>query len=210
MIVHHVPPWTAFLPISTLEFMPFRDAGRGAPDFSLSIADCLWGIHKAMATGLLDMNAFRVEEYEYYEKVENGDWNWIGTGFIAFASPVEPGWGKRLKEGKENVKEGSAKDTALQRKLSPSFHNVLTYFSTHNVQLVVRLNNMLYSPSHFTSLGIRHEELYFDDGTNPSDEIVRKFIDLCEEIFKDGGVVAVHVSSFSSFPIVDLIIPFTV
>ncbi len=38
-------------------------------------------------------------------------------------------------------------------------------------------------------------ELYFDDGTNPSDEIVRRFIDVSDEIIQAGGVVAVHVSS---------------
>ena len=37
-------------------------------------------------------------------------------------------------------------------------------------------------------------ELYFDDGTNPSDEIVRRFIDVSDEIIQAGGVVAVHVS----------------
>ena len=69
--------------------MPFRDAGRGLSDFNLSIHDCLWGFWKAMQHGLCDMNEFDVNDYEFYEKVENGDWNWIGTGFIAFASPVE-------------------------------------------------------------------------------------------------------------------------
>ena len=68
------------------------------------------------------------------------------------------------------------------------------------MKLVVRLNNMLYDRQHFLDRGIRHEELYFDDGTNPSDEIVRKFIALAEEVVEMNGAVAVHVGiSFLSF-----------
>jgi cell division cycle 14 len=36
-------------------------------------------------------------------------------------------------------------------------------------------------------------ELYFDDGTNPTDEIVRTFIDVADRVIEGGGVVAVHV-----------------
>ncbi len=99
MIVQKRAPWEAFQPVAELEFMPFRDAGRGYSDFNLSIQDCLWGIWKAMQHGLLDMNEFNVEDYEFYEKVENGDWNWITPGFIAFASPVEPQWPKKVAAG---------------------------------------------------------------------------------------------------------------
>ena len=34
--------------------------------------------------------------------------------------------------------------------------------------------------------------VYFDDGTNPTMEMCREFIDLSEEIIRNGGVVAVH------------------
>ncbi|TDL29089.1 phosphatases II [Rickenella mellea] len=200
MIVQRRAPWEAFHPIAELEFMPFRDAGRGHSDFNLSIQDCLWGIWKAMQNGLCDMNEFSVEDYEFYEKVENGDWNWITPGFIAFASPVEAAWVKK------NAKEDPGSNTcaspartgiinsssALQRKLPTPFLNCLDYFDRRNVKLVVRLNNQLYDRNHFTEQGIQHVELYFDDGTNPTDEIVRQFIDMADKIIEDGGVVAVH------------------
>jgi len=48
MIVQRRTPWDAFHPIAGLEFMPFRDAGRGRSDFNLSITDCLWGVWKAI------------------------------------------------------------------------------------------------------------------------------------------------------------------
>lgn len=201
MIVQQKAPWEAFSPIAELEFMPFRDAGRGRSDFNLSIQDCLWGFYKAMQNKLLDMNEFDVHDYEYYEKVENGDWNWLTPNFIAFASPVDPVWIREEKEKKDQASlqapSSPAKPSqhALQRKLPQPFNNCLNYFEIANVKLVVRLNNPLYDRQVFLDRGIRHEELYFDDGTNPDDDIVRKFINMADEVVESGGVVAVHVSA---------------
>jgi cell division cycle 14 len=203
MIVQRRAPWEAFHPIAEMEFMPFRDAGRGPSDFSLNIQDCLWGIWKAMQNGLCDMNEFSVEDYEYYEKVENGDWNWITPNFIAFASPLDSNWIKREKEGKNAAAGGpaspvrgrtDASNLALQRKLPNPFLNCLDYFEKKNIKVVVRLNTELYDKQVFIDRGISHMELYFDDGTNPTDEIVRTFIDLADPIIEAGGVIAVHVS----------------
>lgn len=215
MIVQRRAPWEAFHPIAELEFMPFRDAGRGPSDFSLNIQDCLWGIWKAMQNGLCDMNEFSVEDYEYYEKVENGDWNWITPNFIAFASPVDANWLKKEKEAKESQKQQSGSspasptrtgasssshgnNLALQRKLPTPFLNCLDYFEKRNIKLVVRLNTELYDRATFLDRGIDHMELYFDDGTNPTDEIVRTFIDTADRVIEGGGVVAVHVRTNSS------------
>ncbi|KAF7301614.1 Phosphoprotein phosphatase [Mycena indigotica] len=198
MIVQRRAPWEAFHPIAEIEFMPFRDAGRGPSDFDLGIQDCLWGVWKAMQHGLCDMNEFSVEDYEYYEKVENGDWNWVTPHFIAFASPVDTAWIKREKEAKESGKTNGelASSTnsklALQRKLPTPFLNCLDYFDKRGVRLVVRLNTELYDRGTFLDRGIDHMELYFDDGTNPTDEIVRTFLDVADPVIERGGVVAVH------------------
>jgi len=203
MIVQRRAPWEAFHPIAEIEFMPFRDAGRGPSDFNLNIQDCLWGIWKAMQNGLCDMNEFSVEDYEFYEKVENGDWNWLTPHFIAFASPVDSSWIKREKEAKE-ISKGNAggfssstnSNLALQRKLPTPFLNCLDYFEKRNIKLVVRLNTELYDRNSFLERGIDHMELYFDDGTNPTDEIVRTFLDVADRVVEAGGVIAVHVSFF--------------
>ncbi|PPR02462.1 hypothetical protein CVT24_002011 [Panaeolus cyanescens] len=200
MIVQRRAPWEAFHPIAEMEFMPFRDAGRGPSDFNLSIQDCLWGIWKAMQNGLCDMNEFRVDDYEYYEKVENGDWNWLTPHFIAFASPVDMNWIKREKEAKEAKAGGPASplssstssNLALQRKLPTPYQNCLDYFEKKGIKLVVRLNTELYDRNTFLDRGIDHMELYFDDGTNPTDEIVRTFLDVADRVIESGGVVAVH------------------
>lgn len=158
-----------------------------------------------MQNGLCDLNEFDIREYELYEKVENGDWNWISPHFIALASPMDPTWIKNQKDAaKEQVlstgglispaKAVKQRELALQRKLPTPFQNCLEYFEEHNVKIVIRLNNPLYDRQTFLERGINHMELYFDDGTNPSDEIVRRFIDVSDEIIQAGGVVAVHVS----------------
>ncbi|QRW01374.1 hypothetical protein RhiLY_00371 [Ceratobasidium sp. AG-Ba] len=192
MIVQRRTPWEVFYPLAEIEFMPFRDAGRGRPDFHLGIQDCLWGVWKAQHNHLLDMNEFSVDEYEYYEKVDNGDWNWITPGFIAFASPVDSVWIRQQKEGKTKSGGATANGSALQRKLPNPFMNVLEYFSERNVKLVVRLNNELYDKAVFEERGIEHLDLYFDDGTNPADDITRTFIAKSDAIIEAGGVVAVH------------------
>ncbi|KAF8264304.1 protein-tyrosine phosphatase-like protein [Lactarius quietus] len=202
LIVQQRAPWEAFQPIAELEFLPFRDAGRGRSDFNLSIQDCLWGMYKAMQNGLCDLNEFDVNEYEFYEKVENGDWNWISPHFIALASPMDPAWIKNQKDAKGEAASAGAlaspakgvkqRELALQRKLPTPFQNCLEYFEQHNIKIVIRLNNPLYDRQTFLERGINHLELYFDDGTNPSDEIVRRFIDVSDEIIQAGGVVAVH------------------
>jgi cell division cycle 14 len=207
MIVQRRAPWEAFHPIAEIEFMPFRDAGRGPSDFSLNIQDCLWGVWKAMQNGLCDMNEFSVEDYEFYEKVENGDWNWITPHFIAFASPVDTYWVKKEKETREKQQEqppiaaspsanpttSTGTNLALQRKLPAPFIKCLDYFEKRNIKLVIRLNTALYDRNVFLDRGIDHMELYFDDGTNPTDEIVRTFIETVDKIIEAGGAIAVHV-----------------
>ncbi|KAG8895367.1 cell division control protein 14 [Tulasnella sp. 403] len=209
-IVQRRQPWEAFHPIAEVEFMPFRDAGRGRSDFNLSIQDCLFGFWKATQFGLCDLNEFSLEEYEFYEKVENGDWNWITPHFIAFASPVDTMWMKnggpsqQLANGSASSRAGSTQpqsragsqpqttSSTLQKKLPQPFLNCLEYFSERSVKTIVRLNNPLYDKNTFLERGFEHVELYFDDGTNPTDEIVRRFLDLADRVIESGGVVAVH------------------
>ena len=211
-----------------MEFMPFRDAGRGRSDFNLSIQDCLFGFWKATQFGLCDLNEFSLEEYEYYEKVENGDWNWITPHFIAFASPVDTVWMKnggpnqtqqtntsrdgstqpqsqgrsqsQSRAGSQSTSQATGLSSSaslsasgsLQKKLPTPFLNCLEYFSERSVKTIVRLNNPLYDKNTFLEKGFEHVELYFDDGTNPTDDIVRKFLDLSDKAIESGGVVAVH------------------
>lgn len=133
--------------------------------------DTLRGLHKAKVCGFFDFSNFDINEYEHYEQVENGDLNWcVRNKFVAFAGP-------------------HARDSAPRgfHTLTPEHYT--PYFKKNNVTLVVRLNKRYYEAKSFLNQGIDHLDLYFEDGSNPPDHILAKFIVKCEET---PGAVAVH------------------
>ncbi|XP_070775470.1 dual specificity protein phosphatase CDC14AB-like [Enoplosus armatus] len=152
-------------------YLPFRDAAVGECSFNLTVLDCLQGIRKALQHGLFDFESFHVEEYEHYERVENGDMNWIIPGkVLAFSSPhprskIENGYPLHAPEA------------------------YFAYFRQNGVAAVVRLNRKLYDGRRFEDAGIEHHDLFFLDGTTPSDLIIRRFLHVCEST---DGAVAVH------------------
>lgn len=69
-------------------FIMFRDASIGPPCYQISLKDCLSAIYKCHQLGFFNFEDFCVKEYEHFERVENGDLNWIVPGkFIAFCGP---------------------------------------------------------------------------------------------------------------------------
>ncbi|KAK8844760.1 hypothetical protein IAR55_006610 [Kwoniella newhampshirensis] len=188
LLVAKRKPWEAFKPIAQFEVMPFRDAGNGEMDYGISIQDVLYGIFKAVSFRLLDLSTFDINVYRYFESVDNGDLNVLGS-FIPFASPVDKVWVRANRKGVNPPMIPLSKARSASHALSC----VLKVFEKENVGLVVRLNDELYDRRHFLDVGIDHFDLYFDDGSNPSDEIVREFIKLAEEtIEKKQQKVAVH------------------
>ncbi|KAJ3161320.1 Dual specificity protein phosphatase cdc14a [Geranomyces michiganensis] len=91
LIVHNQPPDVAFAPLLGAQpgFLPYRDAGYGAATYHITILDCLRGLYKGLTLGLLDIDAVDCDEYEFYEKVENGDFNWLTPKFLALANPKD-------------------------------------------------------------------------------------------------------------------------
>jgi len=70
------------------KFLPYRDAGKGPSLYNLEVIDVLKGVHRATQLGWVDFRTFDIKSYEFFERVENGDWNWIVPGkFLAFATP---------------------------------------------------------------------------------------------------------------------------
>ena len=67
--------------------MPFRDAGYSQADYSLTIQDVVYGVWKAKEENLVTLKEFCLEDYEKFERVDMGDFNWITPDFLAFASP---------------------------------------------------------------------------------------------------------------------------
>nr|XP_039330961.1 dual specificity protein phosphatase CDC14B isoform X3 [Saimiri boliviensis boliviensis] len=105
------------------------------------------------------------------KKAENGDLNWIiPDRFIAFCGPHSR---SRLESGYHQ----HSPDTYIQ------------YFKNHNVTTIIRLNKRMYDAKRFTDAGFDHHDLFFADGSTPTDAIVKEFLDICENA---EGAIAVH------------------
>lgn len=126
---------------------------------------------KALNAGFFDFSDFDAEEYEYYERVEYGDLNWIVPNkFVAFCGPHNR----------------SKIDNGYPCHAPETYFN---YFRQNNVSTIIRLNLKLYNASRFSNAGFDHKELFFTDGSKPSDLILRDFLQICEEA---KGAIAVH------------------
>lgn len=78
--------------------------------------------------------------------------------------------------------------------LSPGYplhapESYFPYFRKHKVTAIVRLNKKIYDARRFKDAGFDHYDLFFIDGSTPSDSIVRQFLELSENT---DGAVAVH------------------
>ena len=152
-------------------FVPFRDASFGVSVYTITIKDCLQAIYAAKNAGFFDFDDFDCEEYEHYERVQNGDFNWlIPDKFLAFCGPHPQ----------------SKIDNGYPLHAPESY---FPYFRLHNVSTIVRLNRKIYDAKRFTRNGFDHKDLFFTDGSVPSDEILQTFLEICEEA---PGAIAVH------------------
>ena len=66
---------------------------------------------------------------------------------------------------------------------------LIEYFRANNITGVVRFNNKVYDRKKFLDAGFNHYDLYFADGGNPTDAILKKFLDIAES---EKGALAVH------------------
>jgi len=152
-------------------FLPYRDATCGICTYQCTVLDCLKGLEYAMRIRWFDPNTFDVAAYEFYEKVEHGDMNWIMPDkFLAFAGPSA---------------------TPIDCDGFPAFtpEDYVPIFKSGNVQLVVRLNKKQYDRRRFTDHGLKHVDMYFLDGSCPAREIINKFLHIAET---ETGAIAVH------------------
>lgn len=158
----------AYAPFQHLAFPSFHDASRLSDSFGLSVFHVLRGLERASQCRLLEFEKFDTADYFARSREENGDVSRISTKFLAFASPREA--------------SGNSRTHVRPEVLMP-------YFQQHNVTLVVRLSKRRYDPRPFLQAGIAFLDLFFPDGSCPSDSIVQKFLSACEQA---SGAVAVH------------------
>lgn len=152
--------------------LPFRDASYGGCTYGLTAADVIRGMYKALIHQFVDFVTFDLEEYQHYEKVENGDLNEILPGkFIAFSGPSAT----RLEIG-----------DGLYTLAPEDYHSI---FRKKGITAIVRLNKKVYDRRQFTCAGFKHYDMYFMDGGTPTEAILRRFMEVAET---ETGGLAVH------------------
>lgn len=162
--------WSVF-DNTKIDFKPFRDALSGECSYECTIQHCLMGLEYAMKLGWYDYENFNIKKYEFYEQVDNGDFNWIVPGkFMAFSGPSRDPYDE----------DGY-----------PSFtpEKYVPIFKKHDINLVVRLNYYKYDENEFTKEGINFLDIPFKDGTPPPEDEAQKFLEAAEE---EKGAIAVH------------------
>lgn len=133
---------------------------------------CLRGVARALSLGHFTPLTFDVDAYLFLDRIENGDTSWIIPGkFIAFSGPL-----------------------AKRREIEPgmctmSVDDYVPLFKRLGVTAVVRFNKKCYDRRRFTEAGINHYDLYYEDGGNPTEGIMQRFITICE---RERGAIAVH------------------
>lgn len=152
-------------------YIKFCDASYGISPYKISLIDCLNAVSKAMKVGFFNFSDFDAEEYEKYERVENADLNWIVPNkFIAFCGPHKH----------SKIENGYPLH-------SPETY--FNYFRKNNVMTIVRLNVKVYDAQRFIAAGFDHRDLFFVDGSTPSDAILKKFLTIAESTT---NAIAVH------------------
>lgn len=148
--------------------LEYRTEGEGACDHSVSIRDCLLGLQMAF-THLpnLKLDDFDVEDLLFMEQPQNGDLNWIVPGkLLALAGPTDLNW---------------------------PIAKFIEYAQKNSIGCMVRLNRAHYATEEITKTGdIEHVEMFFHDGTNPTPQNVRDFINIVDGMNLKGRAVAVH------------------
>ncbi|KAJ1470392.1 hypothetical protein T484DRAFT_1753909, partial [Baffinella frigidus] len=108
-------------------------------------------IAKAHAVGVLDIEDFDLEWFEYCDHPANGDLHVIVPGkFVAFKGPQQ---------------ETAFNQTTGIMDLAPSHY--FEIFKDAGVSAVVRLNEPCYDKAAFEEAGFAHYDIYFDDCSTP-------------------------------------------
>jgi len=163
-------PEDAYAPFAQIRhsLAKYNDVWRTPNVPGVTILDCLRGLHKAIAHNFFDFRAFDAENYDYMQEVLNGDMNWIiPEKILAFKGP-----------------RATPKN---QPSFTPEYY--IPRLSRLGVKTVVRLNKQHYDKAKFMQHGISHYDMYFGDGTTPSNQIVQDFLNLFES---EQGAIAVH------------------
>lgn len=150
-----------------VKILPFCDASQNTSSFGLCISDCFKSIEKAISYNWFSFSTFNLKAYELYVQVDQGGLNWIIPGkVLAFVCP----------------------NNEVSIHGAPTPEKYVQIFGKLGVKSIIRLNNKTYEGFRFVKHGLKHHDLYFLDGSVPSESIIRGFVKIVEE----EEVVAVH------------------
>lgn len=154
--------WAPFA-AANKKFYPYRDASTCPNSHNIFVLDCLEALEAATKLGWYDYATFDECAYEHFEKVENGDLNWVlPRRFLAFASPSQ-----------------TAYDCDGYPCWTPEHYSRL--FNKWNIKMVIRLNKPnVYNKNRFEQQGVAHRDLYFNDGSCPPMTLVEDFLRISE------------------------------
>ena len=172
VVVEGLSPEDAWLKLATVRppFKEFVDASMLTHSFTMTILDVLRGLETAVGLGWYNYATFDLEKFEHWKKVETGDLSWIiPNKFIAFAGPFDNG----------------IDDDGMTTCSPESYHG---HFKESGVTSIVRLNKRQYDSTKFTRAGFRHNDLIFNDGSCPPDNIRDAFLKIAVE----EPTIAVH------------------
>lgn len=147
--------------------LDYRTEGEGSCDHKVSIRDCLFGLQISLNhLPSLKLDEFDVEDLLWMEQPQNGDLNWIVPGkILALAGPTAHNW---------------------------PITKFVEYAKEHSIGSMVRLNRAHYPAEEITKAGMEHVEMFMHDGTNPTPQNVRDFIELVDNMNSKKLAVAVH------------------
>mmetsp|Transcript_15097 Transcript_15097/g.37794 ORF Transcript_15097/g.37794 Transcript_15097/m.37794 type:complete len:613 (+) Transcript_15097:111-1949(+) len=149
----------------------YRDASFQPVTFELKILDIARGVELGKKHGLIDLDNFDIELYEYCDHPSMADLHVIVPDkFIAMKGP----------HARSYFKYGV-------HFLAPSHY--FDIFKKFQVSAVVRLNEEQYDANVFREAGYNHYDIVFDDCTVPDQAVLDAWWEVCR---KEKGVIAVH------------------
>jgi cell division cycle 14 len=174
IFVMKLPAEKAYKPFFGIEppLTPYRDAAFATNTWPLFVMDCCLAFYRARENGHFDYRTFDHAKYVHLQTLHHGDMSWVVEGkLLAFSGPLA-----------KRRELASGEFTLTPEEYVPIFKKI-------GVTCVVRFNNKCYDRMVFERNGIKHVDLFYEDGGNPTEEILQAFIRLCEV---QPGAIAVH------------------
>lgn len=165
LIYNNIKPGEIIFKISNLfNLHPcyYRDCVSYFGGYYTSITTCLFALYHAININIYLIDTFDFSDYEYCTNFKFRDMNIIANKFIAMCCPS-----------------------------NKNIENVKNELLSRNVNTVIRLNGDTYDKKIFTNNNIKVKDLYFEDYTCPSIDIIKKFLNIVSKI-KNDELIAIH------------------